>query len=174
MLSTCPEWNRARSDKSEMVLQTSRQVQLKFIFLISQAKHMLWVLKDPSHWDDSFEHPKEMLKLMDKKIFTNLRSWNWAGLWWHVPGLLPLGALSSQGTFLKSSANGRNITWNPGGVNCTLWSSNSSSCGTKTTNLGGLFLPGIYLQTGTTSRSLHLFSRAVNMVVLPNIFCNII
>ena len=35
-------------------------------FLISQPKHFLWVLKR----DGSFEHPKHMFKLMDKKIFT--------------------------------------------------------------------------------------------------------
>ena len=35
-------------------------------FLISQLKRMLWVLKR----DGSFEHPKYMLKLMGKKIYT--------------------------------------------------------------------------------------------------------
>ena len=34
---------------------------------------MLWVLK-MSQRDCSFEHPKQMLKLMDKKIFLILRS----------------------------------------------------------------------------------------------------
>ena len=29
---------------------------------------MLWVLKEPSQWDGSFEHPKHMFKLLDKKI----------------------------------------------------------------------------------------------------------
>ena len=40
------------------------------IFLISQTKtyNMLWVLKEPSHWDGSFEHPKHMFKLMGKKM----------------------------------------------------------------------------------------------------------
>ena len=28
--------------------------------------------KEPSRWDDSFDYPKQMLKLMDKKIFTIL------------------------------------------------------------------------------------------------------
>ena len=43
--------------------------------------------KEPSRWGGSFEHPKQMFKLMDKKIFTNL----------HLSGLvlsflpLPLG-----------------------------------------------------------------------------------
>ena len=35
----------------------------KISFIISQPKYMLWVLKKPSHWDGSFEHPKQMLKL---------------------------------------------------------------------------------------------------------------
>ena len=38
-------------------------------YLISQPKHMLWVL-EPSQWDGSFKHPKHMLKIMGKKIFT--------------------------------------------------------------------------------------------------------
>ena len=29
--------------------------------------------KEPSQWDGTFEQPKHMLKLMDKKIFTILR-----------------------------------------------------------------------------------------------------
>ena len=29
--------------------------------------------KEPSHWDSSFEHPKHMFKLIDKKIITILR-----------------------------------------------------------------------------------------------------
>ena len=32
-----------------------------------------------TQWDGSFEHPKHMLKLMDKKIFTFLRSLNICG-----------------------------------------------------------------------------------------------
>ena len=39
--------------------------------LISQPKHMLWVLKRTI---SSFEHPKHILQLMDKKIFTILGS----------------------------------------------------------------------------------------------------
>ena len=31
---------------------------------------MLWVLEEPSKRDGSFEHPKHMLKLMGKNIFT--------------------------------------------------------------------------------------------------------
>ena len=37
----------------------------KNIFLFSQLKHMLLLLK----CDGSFEHPKQMSKLLDKKIF---------------------------------------------------------------------------------------------------------
>ena len=29
---------------------------------------MLWVLKEPSQWDGSFEHPKDMFKLMGKEM----------------------------------------------------------------------------------------------------------
>ena len=43
-------------------------------FLISQPKHILWVLKEPSQWDSSFEHPNHMLKIMGKKIFIILPS----------------------------------------------------------------------------------------------------
>ena len=47
---------------------SDKSAQQKIYFLISQPKHMLWVLKS------SFEHPKHMLKLMGKKIFTSLCS----------------------------------------------------------------------------------------------------
>ena len=32
---------------------------------------MLCVLKEPSQWDGSFEHPKQMSKLMDKNKFNS-------------------------------------------------------------------------------------------------------
>ena len=41
-------------------------------FLISQPKHMLWVLKRLSQWDSSSGHQKHMLNIMGKKIFTIL------------------------------------------------------------------------------------------------------
>ena len=41
-------------------------VKLKFIILISQPKHMLWVLQS----DGSFEYPKLMIKPKDKKIIS--------------------------------------------------------------------------------------------------------
>ena len=44
--------------------------QQKNNFLISQPKHMFWVLKKRSQWDGSFEHPKHTLKVIGKKIFT--------------------------------------------------------------------------------------------------------
>ena len=40
----------------------------KIIFLITQPKHMLWVLKKPYRGDRSFEHLKHMFKLMGKEI----------------------------------------------------------------------------------------------------------
>ena len=65
-----------------------RQVLLLLIinFLISQPKHMLWVLErnismrhclETSHWDISFEHPKQMFILLDKNRFSlkNCLSW---------------------------------------------------------------------------------------------------
>ena len=41
-----------------------------FTLLIFQSKHMLWVLKRTVSMRGSFENPKQMLKLMGKKIFT--------------------------------------------------------------------------------------------------------
>ena len=41
-------------------------------FLISQPKHMMLVLKKNITRDSSFEHPKHMLKLIGKRIFTIL------------------------------------------------------------------------------------------------------
>ena len=49
-----------------------KSVYLKIIFLISQPKHMLWVLKRTSRCDGSFEYPKHMFKLIGKKIITIL------------------------------------------------------------------------------------------------------
>ena len=34
----------------------ARNRQLIIKFLLSQPKHMLWVLKEPSQWESSFEH----------------------------------------------------------------------------------------------------------------------
>ena len=47
--------------------------KLIFLFLINQVI-CCGYSKEPSQWDSSFEHPKQMFKLMDKKIFTILRS----------------------------------------------------------------------------------------------------
>ena len=43
-------------------------------FLISILNICCGYSKEPSQWDGSFEHPKQMLKLMSKKIFTILCS----------------------------------------------------------------------------------------------------
>ena len=48
----------------------------KFNFLIYKPKYMLWVLKRTVSMRGSFEHPKHMLQLMGKKIFTILLSKN--------------------------------------------------------------------------------------------------
>ena len=37
-----------------------------------QPKHMVWVCKRIVSIDRSFQHPKQMLKLMAKKIFSNI------------------------------------------------------------------------------------------------------
>ena len=43
------------------------------IFLFLNQNICCGYVKESSHQDDSFEHPKHMLKLMGKKIFTVLR-----------------------------------------------------------------------------------------------------
>ena len=45
------------------------------IFLFLNKNICCGYSKEPSQWDGSFEHPKHMLKLMGKKIYTILR-WN--------------------------------------------------------------------------------------------------
>ena len=45
----------------------------KLIFLFLNQNTCCGYSKEPSQWDGSFEHPKHMLKLMGKKIFTILR-----------------------------------------------------------------------------------------------------
>ena len=40
-------------------------------FLISQPKNMFWVLKRVTLLRRSFEHRKQMLKLVGKQIFTS-------------------------------------------------------------------------------------------------------
>ena len=42
---------------------------------------MLWVLKESSQRDGSFEHPKHMLKLMDKKFNFMLEFLVYLNLW---------------------------------------------------------------------------------------------
>ena len=43
-----------------------------FSYFLTKA-YVVGTQKEPSQWDDSFEHRKHMLKLMSKKIFTSLR-----------------------------------------------------------------------------------------------------
>ena len=45
----------------------------KLFFLVLNQNICCGYSKEPSHWDGSFEHPKHMFKLMDKKIITILR-----------------------------------------------------------------------------------------------------
>ena len=46
------------------------------IFIFLNQNIFCGYTKEPSQEDSSFEHPKHMLKLMDKKIFTILPSKN--------------------------------------------------------------------------------------------------
>ena len=45
-----------------------KSMYLKIIFLISQPKHVLWVLKRTVSMTGSFEHPKLLFKLIGKEI----------------------------------------------------------------------------------------------------------
>ena len=45
----------------------------KIIFLFFNQNICCGYSKEPSQWDGSFEHPKHMLIIMGKKIFTILR-----------------------------------------------------------------------------------------------------
>ena len=63
-------WCKITGKKRTLV----KSAQQKLHFLISQPKHMLWVLKRTvSMRRFFFEHPKHMLKLTGKKISTILR-----------------------------------------------------------------------------------------------------
>ena len=54
---------------------SKKSVWLKiFLFLFLNQNICCWYSKEPSQWDDSFEHPKHKLKLMDKKILNFLCS----------------------------------------------------------------------------------------------------
>ena len=56
-----------------MVSKASRyEFTIKNDFLISQSKHMLWALKRTVSMRHSFEHLKQLFKLMHKKILTIL------------------------------------------------------------------------------------------------------
>ena len=45
----------------------------KYFFLFLNQNICCGYSKEPSRWDGSLEHPKQMLKLMDKKIIAILR-----------------------------------------------------------------------------------------------------
>ena len=49
-----------------------KSVYLKIIFLFLNQNICCGYSKEPSRWDGSFEHPKHMIKLMDKKIIAIL------------------------------------------------------------------------------------------------------
>ena len=47
-----------------------RECSQKWVFLFLNQNICCWYSKEPSRWDGSFEHPKQMFRLIDKKIFT--------------------------------------------------------------------------------------------------------
>ena len=49
-----------------------KSVLKNVIFLFLNQNICCGCSKEPSQWDSSFEHPKQMFKLMDKKVFTIL------------------------------------------------------------------------------------------------------
>ena len=51
-----------------------RGCTIKLFFLFLNRNICCAYSKEPSHWDGSFEHPKHMIKIVDKKILTVLRS----------------------------------------------------------------------------------------------------
>ena len=53
---------------------------MKIIFLLPNQNICCGYSKEPSQWDSSFEHPKDMLKLTDKKIIAILR-WKYLLNW---------------------------------------------------------------------------------------------
>ena len=56
--------------------RTAPQIRMhiqKLIFLFHNQNVCCGYSKEPSHGDGSFEHPKQMLRLMDKNIFMILR-----------------------------------------------------------------------------------------------------
>ena len=80
--------------------------------------------KEPSQWDGSFEHPKHMLKIMGKTIFTILR-WKIVALSWQIfeinnvilPHDLPISTISSGGSVLTGTGGGGGSTFTiTGGV----------------------------------------------------------
>ena len=53
--------------------KTKRVCNWKLFFIFLNQNICYGYSKEPSQWDGSFEHPKHMFKLMDKKIITILR-----------------------------------------------------------------------------------------------------
>ena len=62
-----------RPDLDPNCLQRLRVRTRKIIFLFLKQNICCGYSTEPSQWDSSFEHPKHMLKILGKKIFTILR-----------------------------------------------------------------------------------------------------
>ena len=65
-----------KSADDKNVYKTGPQIRVcnwKLFFLFLNQNICCGYSEEPSRWDGSFEHPKHMFKLMDKKIITILR-----------------------------------------------------------------------------------------------------
>ena len=68
------------------IFETSVRVHTrKIIFLFLNQNICFGCSKEPSRWDGSFEHPKHMLKIIGKKIFTTFTLKNFVYLnQWYI------------------------------------------------------------------------------------------
>ena len=68
------KWSTLHQHKNCYTLRIWLRVCNKYLFFLFLDQNICCgYSKEPSQWDCSFEHPKHMLKLMGKKIFTILR-----------------------------------------------------------------------------------------------------
>ena len=69
-------WNSKKHSWLQVFVAPGPQIRVrnwKLFFLFLNQNVCCGYLKEPSRWDGSFENPKHMFKLMDKKIITILR-----------------------------------------------------------------------------------------------------
>ena len=95
------------------IFETIIRVRTKQIFFLFLNQNICCgYSKEPSQWDGSFEHPKHMLKLMDKKIFTILHSKNMF-IWTY--GFFKLNPFLTNGIYHKTTHN------KVGKAHCMYW-----------------------------------------------------